>query len=250
MTSTPSTPSTAQQPDGSGWGAVPPQTSPAYAQLQAGKKPSRRRARLTRGASALVALIAGPTTRTTRTRKTALAVAAMAVGCSLSACSTIGGTQTDTAPPTATVSASQDTQSAQDDSNGDTITVALDKTVTWTNGVQAHLSDFSRGTSGEYAFPSGKAYLAFSVTVQNGSKSPLDLSMVSLSCPNGADEISDTDAGLNGTPDTHLLPGKSQTWKEACVFAKTAKSAQIEITPADTSGSGWYRTAVFTGQVQ
>ncbi|MEU6775987.1 hypothetical protein [Streptomyces sp. NPDC046759] len=247
MISTPSMPSTPQQPDGSGWGAVPPQTPPAYAQPQAGKKPSRRRARLTRGAATLVALIAEPTTRT---RKTVLAVAAMAVGCSLSACSSIGGTQTDPASPTATVSASQDTQSAQDDSNGDTITVALDKTAKWTNGVQAHLSDFSRGTSGEYAFPSGKAYLAFSVTMQNGSKSPLDLSMVSLSCPNGADEISDTEAGLNGTPDTHLLPGKSQTWKEACVFAKTAKSAQIEITPADTSGSGWYRTAVFTGQVQ
>ncbi|MEV7810293.1 hypothetical protein AB0P05_06090 [Streptomyces flaveolus] len=250
MISTPLTPSTPQQPDGSGWGAVPPHTSPAYAQLQAGKKPSRRRARLTHGASALVALIAQPTTHM---RKAVLAVVAMAVGCSLSACSSIGGPQTDTAPPTATVSASQDTQSAQDtqdDSDSDTITVALDKTVTWSNGVQAHLSGFSRGTSGEYAFPSGKAYLAFSVTMQNGSKSALDLSMVSLSCPNGADEISDTEAGLNGTPDTHLLPGKSQTWKEACVFAKTAKSAQIEITPADTSGSGWYRTAVFTGQVQ
>jgi hypothetical protein len=226
---------------------MPPQTPPAYAQPQAGKKSSRRRARLTRGAATLVALIAEPTPRT---RKAVLAVAAMAVGCSLSACSSIGGPQTDTASPTATVSASQDTQSAQDDSNGDTITVALDKTATWTNGVQAHLSDFSRGTSGEYAFPSGKAYLAFSVTMQNGSKSPIDLSAVSVSCPNGADEISDVDAGFSGTPDTHLLPGKSQTWKEACVFAKTAKSAQIEITPTDTSGSGWYRTAVFTGQVQ
>jgi hypothetical protein len=189
----------------------------------------------------------------THPRRTVLAVAAIAVGCSLSACSTIGGTQTDTTPPTATVSASQDTQSAQDtqdESDSDTITVALDKTATWTNGVRAHLSGFSRGTSGEYAYPSGKAYLGFSVTVQNGSKSPLDLSAVSLSCPDGADEIFDTDAGLNGTPDTHLLPGKLQTWKEACLFAKTAKSAQIEITPTDTSGSGWYRTAIFTGQVR
>lgn len=177
-------------------------------------------------------------------------MAAMAVGCSLSACSTIGGTQTDAATPAATVSASQDTEDTQDDSDSDTITVALDKTATWNNGVQAHLSGFSRGTSGEYASPSGKAYLAFSVTVQNGSKSPLDLSMVSLSCPDGADEIFDTDAGFGGMPDAHLLPGKSQTWKEACVFAKAAKDVQIEIMPMDTSGSGWYRTAIFTGQVR
>ncbi|MFF9092222.1 hypothetical protein ACF1AX_03825 [Streptomyces sp. NPDC014802] len=183
-------------------------------------------------------------------------MAATLVGCSLSACSGIGGSQTDTAPPDATVSASQDTRSAgdaqdtQDDSAGDNFTVALDKTATWNNGVKAHLSGFSRGTSGEYASPSGKAYLAFSVTVQNGSKSAIDLSMVSLSCPEGADQIFDMDAGFGGAPDTHLLPGKSQTWKAACAFPKTARSVQIEIAPTDTSGSGWYRTAIFTGQVQ
>ncbi|MFF9220702.1 hypothetical protein [Streptomyces viridosporus] len=183
-------------------------------------------------------------------------MAAAVVGCSLSACSTTGGTQTDTAPPAATVSASQDTRSAgdaqdtQDDSDSDTFTVALDKTATWNNGVKANLSGFSRGTSGEYASPSGEAYLAFSVTLQNGSKSTLDLALISLSCPDGADEIFDTDAGFDGAPDTHLLPGKSQTWKAACVFPKTAKSTQIEITPTGSSGSGWYRTAIFTGQVQ
>ncbi|MGW5201563.1 hypothetical protein [Streptomyces spiralis] len=213
----------------------------------------RRGARLTHGASTSRALIAGPLTRL---RRTVLAVAATAVGCSLCACSAIGGAQTDTTPPADTVSASQDTQGAedaqdtQDNSDSDTFTVALDKTATWNNGVKAHLSGFSRGTSGQYASPSGKAYLAFSVTMQNGSKSSIDLSAVSLSCPDGAEEIFDTDAGFNGTPDTHLLPGKSQTWKAACVFPKTARSAQIEITPTDTSGSGWYRTAIFTGQVQ
>ncbi|MGW4194600.1 hypothetical protein [Streptomyces sp. NPDC005004] len=186
-------------------------------------------------------------------RRIALALAATAMGCSLCACSSIGGTQTDTTPPAATVSASQDTHGAedtQDDSDSDTFTVALDKTATWKNGVKAHLSGFSRGTSGEYASPSGKPYLAFSVTMQNGSKSSLDLSMVSLSCPDGADEIFDSEAGLDGTPDTHLLPGKSQTWKEACAFPRTAKSVQIEIMPTDTSDSGWYRTAIFTGQVK
>ncbi|MFK4149845.1 hypothetical protein [Streptomyces sp. NPDC004065] len=193
----------------------------------------------------------------TITGRTVIAVAAAIVGCcSLSACSGIGGRQTDTAPPDAAVTASQDTknsddaQDTQDDSDSDTFTVALDKTATWNNGVKAHLSGFRRGTSGEYASPSRKAYLAFSVTLQNGSKSSVDLSMVSLSCPDGAEEVFDTDAGFSGTPDTHLLPGKSQTWKAACVFPRTARDAQIEIMPTDTSGSGWYRTAIFTGQVR
>ncbi|WP_217142389.1 hypothetical protein [Streptomyces sp. AC627_RSS907] len=158
--------------------------------------------------------------------------------------------------PTGTVSASQgtpsteDVQDTQDDSDGDTLIVALDKTATWKNGVAAHLGDFSRGTSGEYASPSGEAYLAFSVTLRNGSKTPLDLSTVSLSCPDGAEQVFDSDAGLNGLPDAHLLPGKSQNWKEACVFPKTARNAQIEITPTDTSGDSWYRTAIFTGEVR
>ncbi|MFJ4466164.1 hypothetical protein ACIP2X_01450 [Streptomyces sp. NPDC089424] len=227
--------------------------SPASALPSAGRKPSWRGVRLAHSASTLLALIAASTVRA---RRTVLAVVATAVGCSLCACSTTGGSQTDTAPPAATVSASQDTQSAedaqdtQDASDSDTFTVALGKTATWNNGVEAHLSGFSRGTSGEYASPSGKAYLSFSVTMQNGSKSTIDLAMVSLSCPDGADEIFDTDAGFDGAPDTHLLPGKSQTWKAACVFPKTARSAQIEIMPMDTSGSGWYRTAIFTGQVQ
>jgi len=215
-----------------------PQMPLASPQPSAGRRPAWRGARLT------------------RRRKTALAVVATVMGCSLCACSTSGGPQTRTAPPAATVRASQDTQSAedaqdtQDDSDSDTFTVALDKTARWNNGVEAHLSGFSRGTSGEYASPSGKAYLAFSVTMKNGSKSPIDLSMVSLACPDGADEIFDMDAGFDGTPDTHLLPGKSQTWKAACVFPKTARNAQIEITPTDTSGSGWYRTAIFTGDVE
>jgi hypothetical protein len=195
----------------------------------------------------------------TRPRRTVLAVAATVVGCSLSACSGTGGTRTDAAPPAVTVSASQDTRSAedaqetqdtQDDSGSDTFVVALDRTATWKNGVKAHLSDFGRGTSGEYASPSGEPYLTFSVTLQNGSKSTIDLALVSLSCPDGAEEVFDTDAGFGGAPDTHLLPGKSQTWKAACVFPKTARSAQIEITPTDSSDSGWYRTAIFTGQVR
>jgi hypothetical protein len=87
-------------------------------------------------------------------------------------------------------------------------------------------------------------------TVKNAPISPLDLGLFNLSCPGGADEVFDEDAGFAGTPEAHVLPGKSQTWKEACVFAKTAKNVQIELTPMDTSGDGWYRTGIFTGNIR
>jgi hypothetical protein len=190
----------------------------------------------------------------TRIRTLVLAVATLSAACALSACDTHDGTPgaegAPSVPPAGTVSASKDTGPTQDDSDSSTLTVALDKTATWKNGVTARLSGFSRGTSGEFAYPTHKAYLAFSVTVKNGSTSPLDLSMFEVSCPGGADEVIDSDSGFGGTPDAHVLPGKSQSWKEACVFAKTAKSVQIELTPMDTSGDGWYRTAIFTGSVQ
>lgn len=190
----------------------------------------------------------------TRTRALALAAVATSAACALGACDPTAGTPgakgVPAAPPAATVSASKDTGPTQDDSDSSTITVALNKSATWKNGVAARLSGFSRGTSGELAYPAHKAYLAFSVTVKNGSASPLDLSVLSVSCPGGGDEIFDEDAGFSGAPDAHVLPGMSQTWKEACVFATEATSVQIELTPMDTSGDGWYRTAIFTGKVQ
>lgn len=81
-------------------------------------------------------------------------------------------------------------------------------------------------------------------------RSPLNASLFQLSCPGGADEVFDTDSGFGSTPDAHVLWGKSQSWEEACVFAKTANSVQIESTPMDTSGDVWYRTAIFTGSVR
>ncbi|UWE07567.1 hypothetical protein [Actinacidiphila bryophytorum] len=190
----------------------------------------------------------------TRIRNLVLAVTTLSAACALSACDTHDGTSgakgAPAAPPAGTVSASKDTGPTQDDSDSSTLTVALDKTATWKNGVTARLNGFSRGTTSEFASPSHKAYLAFSITVKNGSASPLDLSLFNLSCPGGADEVFDEHAGFGGAPDAHVLPGKSQTWKEACVFAKTAKSVQIELTPMDTSDDGWYRTAIFTGTVR
>lgn len=191
-----------------------------------------------------------------RLRRTAVALAAAAVGFSLAACEDISGTETDGPKPKSKAGAHKDAGDDKSDdgsgfeSDSDAFTVALDKTASWKNGVKASLSGFGRGTSGEWAFPSGKPYLAFTVTVTNDSKNSLDLTLFDLTCPDGADQVFDSQRGFDGTPDTHVLPGKSQKWKTACVFPESAKNVQIELTPVDLTDSGWYRTAIFTGQVK
>ncbi|MET7631822.1 hypothetical protein [Streptomyces sp. NPDC005499] len=191
-------------------------------------------------------------------RNTVISAAILAaLGGSLTACN--GPDDTPRAPkqPNGTVSASKE---ADDDKGGDsgsdetsddtTMTVALNGTAKWRNRVKAHLSGFTRGFSSDTAMPEHTAYLGFTVTIDNGWNKPVDLSMTELSCPNGGDEIFDSEKGLNGMPDSHVLPGKSGTWKAACAFKKSDKKVQIEVTPYDADSLAGYRTAIFTGEVK
>lgn len=182
------------------------------------------------------------------TRKTLLALgllgAVAVTGCE-------SGSASGPEHPASTVKASKQTATSKADDQGQedddtTLTVALDATATWRNGVTAKLSAFTRGKSGEYAAPENKDILGFTITVKNGTKKPLDLSLFDLSCTNGDDEVFDSDAGFTGAPDNHVLPGKSGSWKTACVFAATEHKVQLELTPYDESG-GTYRTAIFNG---
>lgn len=184
-------------------------------------------------------------------RRLAITAALIALSAALSACNT-GGATGVREEPTPTVKASQGATKAGGTIMSDsatTMTVGLDQKAVWNNGVTMRLSKFSRGTSSAYAAPSGKAYLSFTVTYTNGSKTPLDASMVTLSCPNGGEEIFDGDSGFNGAPSGHVLPGRSLSWVTACTFKASDTRAQIEATPFDTSASGWYRTAIFTGKI-
>ncbi|WP_406362372.1 hypothetical protein [Streptomyces sp. NBC_01579] len=193
-------------------------------------------------------------------RKTVITAALLAaLGGSLTACNGAGDTPRAPKQPNGTVSASK--EAGTDDKGGDdsgsdetsddtTLTVALDGTAKWRNGVKATLSGFSRGFSSDTAMPEHTAYLGFTVTIVNGWNKPIDLSMTQLSCPNGGDEIFDSEKGLNGLPDSHVLPGKSGTWKTACAFKKSDNKVQIEIEPYDADSLAGYRTAIFTGEVK
>lgn len=140
----------------------------------------------------------------------------------------------------------EDLPAEQDDS---TISVPVDGTAKWSNGVTASLANFTRGITGESALEANVRYLAFTVKVHNGSKDTLDLNGLTTQCPTGSEEIYDSERGFEGSPSSHLLPGKDASWSMACEFGQEETELQVEITPFD-SGDGWYRTAIFHGKVR
>lgn len=131
--------------------------------------------------------------------------------------------------------------------NSDSFTVGLHKTAAWTDGVEARLSNLARGVSSDVAAPANTQMLRFTVTVTNGSTSPLDLSLMDVECPTGDGMI--FDEGLDSAPNRHALPGKSVAWASACTFGSAEHDFQLEITPGTDNPDVGYRTAIFTGQV-
>jgi hypothetical protein len=84
-----------------------------------------------------------------------LAVATLSAACALNACDKHDGTPGAkgalAAPQAGSVSTSKDAGPTQDDSDSSTLTVALDKTATWKNGVTARLSGFSQASTAHRA---------------------------------------------------------------------------------------------------
>lgn len=127
---------------------------------------------------------------------------------------------------------------------------ALDDTVTYDGGVEVGLSGFSRGVSGEYAAPENKPYVKFTVKVVNNGDKTLDATLLTVNCSYGEDgrsseAIFDSDAGLEGGPETRLLAGRSLNVPWGCELPKGEKLVQIEVAPDFDS-----ETAIFTGSVK
>jgi hypothetical protein len=124
----------------------------------------------------------------------------------------------------------------------------LTDTVAYETGVEVSLSKFVRATSSGYAAPANKPYVRFTVKVKNGSSTTVDTTALSVSCSYGEDgQSSDSvfDEGLNGSPSTKLLAGRSLSVLWGCVLPKGEQVLQVEVTPDDES-----ETAIFTGNVK
>lgn len=124
----------------------------------------------------------------------------------------------------------------------------LTHTVTYDNDVKVGLSKFSRGVSSDVASPAKTAYVKFTVKVTNGSDGTVDTTLMAVNCSygkNGQQSESIFDEGLNGSPQTKLLAGRSLSVPWACELPKGEKVLQVEVTPDAESA-----TAIFTGSVK
>lgn len=180
-------------------------------------------------------------------RKTAALVAAASVIFSLGACATTDGETT--ASPTSgtnrpTESSSQSTTAPEPDSIAEepepapsqsrttsepepepSLTdtegpgiLALGESFTYSDGLQVTVGKPQPMTSSEWAAPGGVAGLVMDVTIVNGSPTPFDPSMGYATAQTGnteAEEIFDSENGLEGSPSTSVLPGREVTYKMA-----------------------------------
>lgn len=131
---------------------------------------------------------------------------------------------------------------------GDDGPFGLTDTVAYENDVEVSLSKFTRGTSSAYASPEKTPYVKFTVKVVNGSKKTVDTTSMMVSCSYGEDgQSSDSifDEGLDGSPTTKLLAGRSINVPWGCELPEGERVLQVEVSPDFES-----EAAIFTGNVK
>ncbi|MFD9436588.1 hypothetical protein [Streptomyces sp. NPDC060002] len=124
----------------------------------------------------------------------------------------------------------------------------LSDTVVYENNVEISLSKFARGVSHDYASPENTPYVKFTIKVVNSSKNTFDATSMTVNCAHG-DEGKEGEAifddGLDGTPDTSILAGRSLSFSWGCELPKSAKYLQVEVAPDFDS-----ETSIFAGDVK
>lgn len=163
--------------------------------------------------------------RSTLTATLAATVAALAVtGCTAEAPSKssdpVSGTN---APSEGSADAGADAEAvAEVDDEADTAeetseTLGFGETATYSNGLSISVSEPTEFTPSEWAVEDAPAdnYLKFTVKVVNKTGANFDPSGMYLTMQSGnaeAEEIFDTDSGLEGTPMTTILNGRESTF--------------------------------------
>ncbi|MFF9102318.1 hypothetical protein ACF1AU_17265 [Streptomyces rubrogriseus] len=200
-----------------------------------------------------------PPPRKNRTVLVAVASAVVAAAVSAAVTAGVGGDDEAGPAPTVTVTetasvnggdtpaAAEEAPAASEDT--DDGVHALDETVTYESDVEVTLSGFERTVSSEYAMPEKTPYARFTVKVKNSGTKTLDTTLLTVNCSYGKDgrsseSVFDSDTGLDGTPQTKLLAGRSISVPWGCELPKGEKLIQIEVAPDFDS-----ETAIFTGPV-
>lgn len=113
--------------------------------------------------------------------------------------------------------------------------LTLGESFTYSDGLQVTISKPEAFTSSEWSFPESSPGLRFTVTIVNGTGTKYDPSLELVNAQIGnteAEQIFDTENGLDGSPSTSVLPGREVTYKVG--FAGTdAENLVVEYQPGD-----------------
>lgn len=166
----------------------------------------------------------------------------------LAACATTDTATKASSPPAAAATITPAVEETTPSPTPTDSTLALTDTATYTSNIEVSLSGFKRGVSSDVAAPANTAYLKFKVKIVNGSGATIDLNEMYVNCQYGdtgqtSDQIFDD--GLDGTPTTHLRPGRSISALVACALPKGEHYLQVEITPDMQS-----EAAIFAGDIK
>ncbi|MFD0395320.1 hypothetical protein ACFQ3Z_36880 [Streptomyces nogalater] len=145
------------------------------------------------------------------------------------------GARADGTAPAADGEESGDGKDGADGGSDEDGVYALDDTAVY-EPTEVALSGLKRAVTGEYAAPENTAYLKFTVKVKNGGEKALDVTQLTVNCSYGKDgksseSVFDSDAGLEGGPETKLLPGRSLNVPWGCELPKGRSSSRSRSAP-------------------
>lgn len=171
----------------------------------------------------------------------------------LSACGGVQGTESttsaaassseDTSSESASPEASSSSAEESTDTSMDDMTVKFGNTYQYEDGVSVLVGNPTKFHPSEYAVTGKGSPVEMQVTVKNGSKKAYDPAVFSMTASSGqaeAEQIFDSEKGLNGSPSTKVLPGKTVKFKVG-FSVKNPKDLTVEVSPGFE-----YENAIYT----
>ncbi|BAK36877.1 hypothetical protein MLP_38630 [Microlunatus phosphovorus NM-1] len=137
---------------------------------------------------------------------------------SCAACLATTGGSADENPPAGVnkpASDSSDEPSEPEESAGSQ-ELSFGKSYTWDDGLTITIGKPSKFKPSDYAEVDGaKAYRRFTITVVNKTSGPIDLAVTYITMQSNnkeAEQVFDSEKGLEGSPSTKLLKGRESEW--------------------------------------
>lgn len=198
-----------------------------------------------------------PPNRTTTVLIAAAAAVVAAVLAAVVTASVGGGDGEAEAAPTVTVTETvpadsgdtvADTESEAPAEEAGEDSYGFDDTIVYDSDVEISLSKFSRAVSSDYASPENTPYAKFTIKIVNNSGKKFDAGQMTVNCAYGdAGQESEAvfDDGLDGSPDTSVLAGRSLSVAWGCELPKGETFLQIEVAPDYES-----ETSIFAGELK